>query len=191
MTADIPNAFIQAHMPKLEKGEDRVIMKITGVLVDILIKLAPETYGPYAVFENGKKVLYLEVLRALYGMLVAALLWYKTLRRDLEKEGFIFNPYDPCVCNRMIWGKQQTVRFHIDDLMSSHENEKVNDNFLKWLNKKYGSHGEVKANCGKIHDYLGMKFDYSKKGKVCISMSEYMNRMVEEFLLGFRQHKET
>ena len=40
MTADIPNAFIQAHMPKLEKGEDRVIMKITGVLVELLIKLA-------------------------------------------------------------------------------------------------------------------------------------------------------
>ena len=45
-------------------------MKITGVLVDLLIKLAPEIYGPFAVFENGKKVLYLEVLRALYGMLV-------------------------------------------------------------------------------------------------------------------------
>ena len=79
MTADIPNAFIQAHMLKLEKGEDRVIVKITGVLVDLLIKLAPEIYEPFAVFENGKKVLYLEVLRALYGMLVAALLWYKTL----------------------------------------------------------------------------------------------------------------
>ena len=114
-------------------------------------------------------------------MLVAALLWYKTLRRDLEKEGFIFNPYDPCVCNQMIWGKQQTVRFHVDDLMSSHKNEKVNDNFLKWLNKKYGSHGEVKANCGKIHNYLGMKFDYSKKGKVRISMNDYTSRMVEEF----------
>ena len=54
MTADIPNAFLQAHMPKLEKGQDQVIMKITGVLVDLLIKLVPEVYGPFAVFENGK-----------------------------------------------------------------------------------------------------------------------------------------
>ena len=76
MTADIPNAFIQAHMPKLENGEDRVIMKITGVLVDPLVKLAPDVYSSYVVYENGKKVLYVEVLRALYGMLVAALLWY-------------------------------------------------------------------------------------------------------------------
>ena len=78
MTADIPNAFIQAHMPKIENGEDRVIMKITGVLVELLVKLAPEVYGDYVVYEKGKKVLYVEVLRALYGMLVAALLWYKT-----------------------------------------------------------------------------------------------------------------
>ena len=102
MTADIPNTFIQAHMPKLQGGEERVIMKITGILVDLLVKLAPNVYGPFVVFENGKKVIYLQVLRALYGMLVAALLWYKTLKRDLEEIGFKFNPYDPCVCNRTI-----------------------------------------------------------------------------------------
>ena len=62
MTADIPNAFIQAHMPPLEKGEDRVIMKISGVLVDLLLKLAPNVYGSFVVYENKKKVLYLEVL---------------------------------------------------------------------------------------------------------------------------------
>ena len=87
-------------MLKLEKGEDQVIMNITGLLVELLIKLALEIYGPFTVFENGKKILYLEVLRALYGMLVAALLWYKTLQKDLEKVGFIFNPHDPCVCNK-------------------------------------------------------------------------------------------
>ena len=129
MTANIPNAFIQAHMPKIEKGKDRVIMKITGTLVELLVKLAPTVYGPFVVFEKGKKVIYLEVLRALYGMLVAALLWYKTLRKDLEKIGFVFNPYDPCVCNRKVKSNQHTVRFHVDDLMSSHEDKKVNDNF--------------------------------------------------------------
>ena len=145
MTANIPNAFIQAYMPKLENGEDRVIMKITGVLINLLVKLAPDTYRPFVVFEKGKKVLYLEVLRALYEMLVAALLWYKTLKKDLEDIGFEFNPYDPCVCNQMI-NKQHTVHFHMDNLMSSHKNKEINDEFLKWLNKKYGNYGEVKAN---------------------------------------------
>jgi len=32
MTADVPNAFIQAEMPLVEDGEERVMMKITGGL---------------------------------------------------------------------------------------------------------------------------------------------------------------
>ena len=39
MSADVPNAFIQTKMPEVKEGEERVMMKITGVLVDILIQL--------------------------------------------------------------------------------------------------------------------------------------------------------
>ena len=46
MTTDIPNAFIQAHMPEIKNGEHPVIMKITGVLVDLLVKLAPDFIHP-------------------------------------------------------------------------------------------------------------------------------------------------
>ena len=81
------------------------------------------------VYERGTKVLYLQVLRALYGMLVAAILWYQKLRKDLESIGFKINPYDPCVANRMVKGKQQTVVFHVDDLKCSHMDKKVNTNF--------------------------------------------------------------
>ena len=73
MTSDVPNAFIQAYVPKTKKGEDRIIMKIKGKLVDILLMLAPEIYSDYVVYENGRKVLYVQVLRAIYGMLTAAL----------------------------------------------------------------------------------------------------------------------
>ena len=55
MTADVPNAFNQTGIPEPEEGEDCIIMKITGVLVDYLIEIAPEVYGPYVVYQNGKK----------------------------------------------------------------------------------------------------------------------------------------
>jgi hypothetical protein len=45
MSCDIPNAFIQTDMPKVEYGGERVIMKITGVLVDMLVQLSPECMG--------------------------------------------------------------------------------------------------------------------------------------------------
>ena len=69
MSGDIPNPFIQVFVPNDEKdGSKQIIMKITGALVDALLEIAPEVYGPYVVFKNGKRVIYVQVLRALYGM---------------------------------------------------------------------------------------------------------------------------
>ena len=42
-TVDIPNAFIQTPIPQ-EEGKERIILKIRGPLVDILIEIAPEMY---------------------------------------------------------------------------------------------------------------------------------------------------
>ena len=103
MSCDIPNAFIQTMLPKVEAGDERVIMKITGVLVSLLVNLSPEVYGPYVVSDKHRKVLYVQVLRGLYGMLVAALLWYTEFRGDLEGKGYEFNPYDPCVAKQVNW----------------------------------------------------------------------------------------
>ena len=49
-------------------------MKITRVIVELLMEMSPEFYGPYVVYENGCKVLYIQVLKALYGMLVESLI---------------------------------------------------------------------------------------------------------------------
>ena len=133
------------------------------------------------VFENEKKVLYTRVLRPIYGMLQAALIWYKTFRRDLEGEDFVFNPYDPCVANRVREGKQHTIRFHVDDVNSSHINPKVNDEFKDFLQKKYGEHGDAVVHRGTKHDYLGMKMDYNKKGKVVVDMQYYIQEMLDDF----------
>ena len=65
--------------------------------------------------------------KALYGMLQSSLLYYKKFRKDLEGIGFVVNPYDPCVANRIINGSQHTVTWHVDDLKSSHKNPRIND----------------------------------------------------------------
>ena len=50
----------------------------------------------------------------------------------------------------------------------------------------YGGYGEVKSTRGKIHDYLGMTFDFSEKGKVKIDMIDYMSSMVDDFSVDFK-----
>ena len=47
-------------------GDDRVIMKITGPLVNIMMKINPNKYRKCIVYENGKKVIYIVVLTVLY-----------------------------------------------------------------------------------------------------------------------------
>ena len=98
MTMDILDVFIQTLMPNL-KDDEKVTMKNMGILVDILVNMSPDTYKGYVVIENGPKVLYMQVLQAIYGMLQSALLWYDKFRMDLEEEGFWFNPYHLCVAN--------------------------------------------------------------------------------------------
>jgi hypothetical protein len=75
------------HLPDTENGHDRVIMKIAGVLVDLLVSLDPAKYGPFVVSENGVKTLYVELLRAIYRMLMAALICYRQFKSDLEATG--------------------------------------------------------------------------------------------------------
>jgi hypothetical protein len=150
MTCDIPNAFIQALMPKVKDGDERVMIKIAGMVVEP----NPELYGPYVVYEKNRKVLYIQVMRAIYGILEATILWYKKFRGELEQKGFKFNPYDLCVTNRTEKGLQRTLLFHVDNLKSSHKDSKVDNQFDKWLQDNYGEHREVAIHQGKKHDYL-------------------------------------
>ena len=181
--ADIPNAFIQTAVPgaPAAKGH-RIIMRIRGPLVDMLLKMNYSLYAPYVVQERNEKVLYVEVIKAIYGMLQSALLFYKKLRKDLESIGFKVNPYDPCIANRMVDGKQQTVTWHVDDLKISHKSAKVNDRLLSWLEKQYGDPkiGKIKGSKGLVHDYLGINLDYTKTGVVKVDMRSYVKDILND-----------
>ena len=143
-----------------------------------MIEIAPETYSKYVVMERNKKVLYVVVLKAIYGMLEASLLWYHELSRKLKSIGFVFNPYDACVCNRIVNKKQHTVRFHMDDILSSHLDATFNDEFHKWLDSTFGELKKVTVSRGKKHTFLGMDLDFSDKGKLHISQLNHVSDMI-------------
>ena len=67
---DVPNAFIQTVV---EDQTKRVIIRIRGMLVDMLVKIAPEVYKDYVTIDKrGNKQILVECLNALYGTMVAA-----------------------------------------------------------------------------------------------------------------------
>jgi hypothetical protein len=57
--------------------------------------------------------------------MVAGLLYYHKFSSSLKNRGFMVNPYDPCVWNRVIVGKQMAICFHVEDCKISHLNPKV------------------------------------------------------------------
>jgi hypothetical protein len=95
---DIPNAFIQTQV---DDANDRFIICITGVIVDWLVKVAPKVYASYvATNSKGVNSLLVECYNAIYGTMVAGLLYYHKFSSSLKNRGFMVNPYDPCVLNR-------------------------------------------------------------------------------------------
>jgi hypothetical protein len=116
---DIPNAFIQAVV---EDDEDKVVMRIRGHMVDVLVKVAPKVYDPYVLTDKqGGEQLLVKCLNAIYGMMVASLLYYCKFTRSLKNQGYVMNPYDPCVWNKMIKKKQITICFHANDCKVLHK----------------------------------------------------------------------
>jgi hypothetical protein len=170
---DIPNAFIQT---RLKDPKDMAFIKICGVLVDILVEIAPNVYKDYVTRDKkGVKQLLVQCRSALYGTMVAILLYYRKFVKSLLIIGFSLNPYDPCIANKDIEGKQMTICFHVDDCKLSHRNCKVLDRMIKYLRQEYESifedgSGKMTVSRGKIHTYLCMTFDYTVSGKVSITM---------------------
>ena len=90
----------------------------------------------------------------------------KIVEADLLSIGFTI-PYDPCVANKTINGKQLTVCWHMDDLFLGHEDPHVVTNFLDWLAKRYDTaNKKINVIRGHQHDYLGMNLDFSQQGSV-------------------------
>jgi len=56
----------------------------------------------------------------------------------------------------------------------------VVNHIIDKLNKRFGEYTSLSTSTGKKLDYLGMTLDYTTKGKVTLSMYEYINKMLAE-----------
>jgi len=87
--------------------DELIFVKMQGAMADLMVRVNPNKYGPYITKENGKSVLYVQLLKALFGTLQAALLFWEELSGFfIDELGFEPNLYDACVVNKMIDSKQ-------------------------------------------------------------------------------------
>ena len=154
-------------------------MKLRGVFVDIMCEVNPD-FREHVIYENDKKnrpvkCLYVRVLRALYGCIESALLWYELYSLTLTKMGFKINPYDRCVANKIINGHQCTIVFYVNDNKISHRDPAVVTSVLNAISEQFGN---LSISRGTKHDFLGMNIEF-KERMVFIEMEGQVKEAIE------------
>lgn len=76
----LPGAFMHADI------NEHIHVCLEGPMAELLTRVDPDKYHTYMVEEHGKKVLFIELQKALYGTLQAALLFWQNLTQFLMEE---------------------------------------------------------------------------------------------------------
>jgi hypothetical protein len=169
VTIDIVAAYLNCDIIKT------VYMSLDKLMTSLIIKL-DVSYLEY-VDHNGCVTVLL--LKALYGLIESAKLFYDHLSHSLIKLGFIRNCYDQCVWNRTgKTGKQLTICFHVDDLLCASIEQHDLDEFIQELKSMYV---DITVNTGLKHDYLGIDVDFSEEGCCKIDMTKYIKNILKDF----------
>ena len=79
----------------------------------------------------------------------------------------------------MIDGNQCTILWHVNDLKILHVKSNVLTSVIALIKGEFGKEALSTVQHGKIHDYLGMTLDFTKKGKVVILMTNYIESMLD------------
>ena len=170
-TADVVGAYLHADLT------DFTLLRVEGASVDIMCDVCGD-YKRFITYENGKKVLYLQLLKALYGCVLSALLWYELFSGTLQEMGFTLNPYDPCVANKIVDGKQCTIVWFVDDNKISHVNAQVVTDVIAKIEERFG---KMTVTRKKVHVFLGMHITFLENGTAEILMKDYLLEAITDF----------
>jgi hypothetical protein len=167
-TMDIGGAYLNATMV------EEVLMSLNKTVSELLVACQPQFKR--FLRQDGTCVVKLE--KALYGCVESGKLWNEEICRQLQSMGYLQNPYEDCIFNKTVRGKQITMALFVDDIMATCEDSRAIDEDIATLRVKYK---EVTVHEGAQHSYLGMNFDFSSKKKVKVTMRGYMDDIVEEY----------
>ncbi len=113
--------------------------------------------------------------------------------KSFTKQGYKINPYNGCVANKVVKGKQATICFHIDDYKISHKSPAVIDDTIAWFRVEYKNIfedglGQMKVHRGKTHKYLGVSLNFSHKVQCQVIMHDYINGILQAYNLAIKDH---
>jgi len=163
MTFDIGQAYLNADIKEV------VLVRLDPISAQILCQIDAQ-YSQYVLKDNSMIV---KLNKALYGCVESARLWYEHLKSVMFRIGYLINPLDQCVFNKLDSESNviSTVCFHVDDGLATSPLESELDILKREMIKEFK---EVKFSEGKVHEYLGMKLDFSTDFETEVTTVKYI-----------------
>ena len=72
---------------------------------------------------------------------------------------FELNPYDRCVANKLVNGKQFTLVWYVDDNKGSHMEFKLSEDLVNYFKSHFG---ELVVNRGRKHTFLSVNINITE-----------------------------
>ena len=189
LVGDIPSAYLQAeHIPANGRAVHIIADKYTTKL---MVEAMPE-YQDY-VRQNGTMIL--RVMKAMYGLVESAWLWYKELERHLTGIGYTVSANDRGLFYKKVLKDGKCVgsniaSVHVDDIISAASNnpegKKLEIEFWQSMEQKWPG---IKMQRGPSYKHLSWNIDQDpKSGAIRKSQKDYLNELVKEVGVE-REHK--
>ena len=173
--ADIPGAYLHAKFTDLSldaKPDARRFVKANGRLASLMAD--NHKHCKNAITKHG--IIFLEIKRALYGLIESAKLWYCELSSMLIAQGFSQHECDPCIFSKP--NQQFTIGVYVDDIIILYRRQQDLSWFLSLLEKTYG---EPRAQMIGPIDYLNVTITRQNDGGMTISQKRYILAIAEKF----------
>jgi Reverse transcriptase (RNA-dependent DNA polymerase). len=167
---DIAGAYLNASIGRGDDIHMELGREVTTILVESMPKLKR------FVQPNGK--LLTKILKAMYGLIQSAALWYDALTTYLKGLGFVQNSIDNCILNKKNGGHNVTIILYVDDILILSNQESDIHWLIGALKSKYG---ELSIESGTRLNYLGMVLDVMKNGEIKMRMDGYVDSVLSSF----------
>lgn len=166
-TVDITGAYLNAKM----KAD--VFMRLDPRMAEMMCEIDSD----YRKFLRVDGSMVVKLVKALYGCIESAKLWFEVLVEALLEYGLVQNEVDPCVFHNH--EKNFHVAIYVDDiLVTSPDNTKV-DKFLAYLRERFKT---ITEHRGHSFSYLGMSVNVNKESKVVyVEMQKYVEDLLNDF----------
>jgi hypothetical protein len=172
-TIDIAGAYLKAELPPQQSK--KYFLRLPKYIADVLCKLYPE----FKVHRLSNGDIIVEIVKALYGLIQSALLWYEKCSGILKELSFVASSIDGCLFYRHMDDAIEWIVLHVDDMLIGMHDKNALVQLSMDLKQKLGEQS-INLIMDKQLSYLGVCIDVRDDG-FFLSQPGYVAELLKRF----------